>query len=104
MGRERVLAHRKFRNATMPFLVWLLVALNRQRAGANLRRTAMSVLILSPAIRRLTLGAAALTSVSPALAQPVVAQPVVVQPVVVQPVVVAPAPEQIVIVGHYGRL
>ena len=64
----------------------------------------MSVLIFSPAIRRLTLGAAALTSVSPALAQTVVAQPVVVQPVVVQPVVVAPVPEQIVIVGHYGTL
>ncbi|MFL6758873.1 UrcA family protein [Sphingomonas sp.] len=69
----------------------------------------MSVLIFSPAIRRLTLGAAALTSVSPALAQtvvtqPVVAQPVVVQPVVVQPVVVAPAPDEIVIVGHYGAL
>jgi UrcA family protein len=74
----------------------------------------MSVLIFSPAIHRLTLGAAALTFVAPALAQTVVAQPVVVQPVVVQPVVaqpvvaqpvvVAPAPEQIVIVGHYGRL
>ena len=64
----------------------------------------MSVLIFSPAIRRLTLGAAALTFVSPALAQTVVAQPVVVQPVVVQPVVVPPAPEQIVIVGHYGTL
>jgi UrcA family protein len=50
------------------------------------------------------LGAAALTLVSPALAQTVVAQPVVVQPIVVQPVVVAPAPEQIVIVGHYGPL
>jgi UrcA family protein len=63
----------------------------------------MSFLIFSPAIRRLTVGAAALTSVSPALAQTVVAQPVVVQPVV-QPVVVASAPEQIVIVGHYGTL
>ena len=59
----------------------------------------MSVLIFSPAIRRLTLGAAALSLVSPALAQPVVVQPVVVQPVVVQP-----APEEIVIVGHYGTL
>ncbi|MES2327640.1 MAG: UrcA family protein [Pseudomonadota bacterium] len=59
----------------------------------------MSVLIFSPVMRRLTLGAAALAFMSPALAQPVV-----VQPVVVQPVVVAPAPEQIVIVGHYGRL
>src|SRR5437899_8729061 len=104
MGRKLPLAHRKFRNTTMPFVVWLPVALNRQRAGANLRRTAMSVLIFSPAIRRLTLGAAALTFVSPALAQTVVAQPVVVQPVVVQPVVVSPAPEQIVIGGHYGRL
>ena len=64
----------------------------------------MSVLIFSPAIHRLTLGAAALTLVSSALAQTVVAQPVVVRPVVVQPVVVPPAPEQIVIVGHYGRL
>lgn len=64
----------------------------------------MSVPIFSSAIRRLTLGAAALTIVSPALAQPEVAQPVVVQPVVVQPVVVQPAPEQIVIVGHYGKL
>jgi UrcA family protein len=64
----------------------------------------MSFLIFSPAIRRLTLGAAALTSVSPALAQTVVAQPVVVQPVVVQPVVVQQVPEQIVIVGHYGKL
>ena len=53
----------------------------------------MSVLIFSPVIRRLTLGAAALTSVSPALAQTVVVQPVV-----------QPVPEQIVIVGHYGRL
>ena len=43
----------------------------------------MSVLIFSPAIRALALGASALASVSPALAQPVV---------------VAPAPEQIVIV------
>jgi UrcA family protein len=59
----------------------------------------MSFLIFSPVIRRLTVGAAALTSVSPALAQTVVAQPVVVQPVVVQP-----APEEIVIVGHYGTL
>jgi len=49
----------------------------------------MSVLIFSPAIRRLTLGAAALTLVSPARAQPVVVQP---------------APEEIVIVGHYGTL
>jgi UrcA family protein len=64
----------------------------------------MSSLIFSPAIRRITLGAAALTAVSPALAQPVVAQPVVVQPVVVQPVVVQSAPEQIVIVGHYRKL
>jgi UrcA family protein len=63
----------------------------------------MSFLIFSPAIRRLTLGAAALTSVSPALAQTAVVQPVVAQPVVVQPVV-EPVPEQIVIVGHYGRL
>ena len=64
----------------------------------------MSFLIFSPAIRRLTLGAAALTSVSPALAQTVVAPPVVIEPVVVQPVVVQSVPEQIVIVGHYGRL
>ena len=64
----------------------------------------MSVLIFSPAIRRLTLGAAALTLGSQAQAQTVVAQPVVVQPVVVQPVVVQTVPEQIVIVGHYGRL
>jgi len=49
----------------------------------------MSVLIFSSAIRRLTLGSAALTLVSPALAQPVVVQP---------------APEEIVIVGHYGTL
>lgn len=49
----------------------------------------MSVLNFSPAIRKLTMGAAALTLVSPALAQPVVVQPV---------------PEQIVIVGHYSRL
>ena len=64
----------------------------------------MSFLIFSPAIRGLALGALALIPVSPALAQTVVAQPVVVQPVVVQPVVVQPVPEQIVIVGHYGRL
>lgn len=50
----------------------------------------MSVLIFSPTIRRLTLGAAALTLASPALTQPVV--------------VAQPGPEQIVIVGHYGRL
>ena len=49
----------------------------------------MSVLIFSSAIRRLTLGSAALTLVSPARAQPVVVQP---------------APEEIVIVGHYGTL
>ena len=59
----------------------------------------MSVLIFSPAIRRLTLGAVALTSVSPASAQPVIVQPVVVQPVVVQTV-----PDEIVIVGRYRRL
>jgi UrcA family protein len=50
-------------------------------------------------LRGLALGAAAWAFVSPASAQTVVAQPVV-----VQPVVVAPAPEQIVIVGHYGRV
>src|SRR5437763_10927063 len=71
-SRKRTLAPHKFRNATMPFVVCLPVALNRQRAGANSRRTAMSVLIFSPVIRRLTLGAAALTFVSPALAQTVV--------------------------------
>ena len=49
----------------------------------------MSFLILSPAMRRLTLSVAALTFMSPASAQPVPVQPV---------------PEQIVIVGHYGRL
>lgn len=54
----------------------------------------MAVLIFSPVIRKLALGAAALTIASPSLSQTVVAQPVVVQPV----------PEQIVIVGHYGRL
>ena len=48
----------------------------------------MSVLIFSPAIRRLAVGAAALTFMLPAWAQPVV----------------QPVPEQIVIVGHYGRL
>ena len=48
----------------------------------------MSFLIFSP-MRRLTLCAAALSSVSPALAQPVA---------------VPPPPEQIVIVGHYGKL
>lgn len=79
----------------------------------------MSFLIFSPAIRSLMLGAAALTSVSPALAQAVVTQPVVGPPVVAQPVVpppvaaapvvtspvvAQPVPEQIVIVGHYGRL
>ena len=54
----------------------------------------MPVLIFSPVVRRLMMGAAALTFVSPAMAQPVVVQPVVVQPV----------PEQIVIVGHYSKL
>lgn len=49
----------------------------------------MSVLIFPPAIRRLMPGVTALTLISPAAAQPVV---------------VAPAPEQIVIVGHYGKL
>jgi len=49
----------------------------------------MSVLIFSSAIRRLTLGSAALTLVSPARAQPVVVQP---------------ASEELVIVGHYGTL
>ena len=53
----------------------------------------MSFLIFSPAMRRLTrrlpLGAAALTLMSPALAQPVVVQT---------------APDEIVIVGHYGTL
>ena len=63
----------------------------------------MSFLVFSPAICRISVGAAALTLVSPALAQTVVAQPVVVAPVVVQPVV-QPVPDQIVIVGHYGRL
>lgn len=57
----------------------------------------MSVLIFSPVVRRLARGAAALTLASPSL--PSLAQTVVAQPVVVQPV-----PEQIVIVGHYGRL
>jgi UrcA family protein len=64
----------------------------------------MSFRIFSPAVRRLALGATALTLVSPAPAQTVVAQPVVVQPVVVQPVVVQTVPEQIVIVGSYRRL
>lgn len=74
----------------------------------------MSSLIFPPTIRVFTLGAAALTFVSPAsaqtvvaqpvVAQPVVVQPVVVQPVVAQPVVVQPVPEQIVIVGHYRKL
>jgi UrcA family protein len=86
----------------------------------------MSFPIFSPAVRRLTrslpLGAAALAFASPALAQavapvgppPVVVQPVPGQPVVVQPVVpapvvpapvvAAPGPDQIVIVGRYGRL
>ncbi len=64
----------------------------------------MSVLIISPVVRRLAAGAAALSLASPLWAQAVVAQPGVVQPVVAQPVVVQPVPEQIVIVGHYGRL
>ena len=54
----------------------------------------MAVLIFSRVVNKLALGAAALTIASPSLSQTVVAQPVVVQPV----------PEQIVIVGHYGRL
>jgi UrcA family protein len=57
----------------------------------------MSFLNSSPTARRLFPSAAALTLAMPALAQTVVAQPVV-------PVVAAPAPEQIVIVGHYGRV
>jgi len=48
----------------------------------------------------LVLGATALTLGSTALAQTVV----VAQPVVPPPVVVQTAPEEIVIVGHYGRL
>lgn len=64
----------------------------------------MSVLISLPAIGRFALGAVALTVVPPLQAQTIVAQPVVAQPVVVQPVVVQPVPEQIVIVGHYGRV
>ena len=49
----------------------------------------MSVLMFAPAIRRFLPCVTALFLVSPAAAQPVV---------------VAPAPEQIVIVGHYGKL
>ena len=52
----------------------------------------MSFLTHSPAVRRLTIGAAALAFAAPALAQPVV--------VAVPP----PGPEDIVIVGHFGPL
>ena len=54
----------------------------------------MSFTLLTPAVRtlarRFAMGAAALTFVSPVLAQPVAVVP-------------APPPEQIVIVGHYDR-
>jgi UrcA family protein len=53
----------------------------------------------SATLCRLAIGAAAFTSVSPALAQAVVV-PVPPPPAVA----VAPVPDEIVIVGHYGRL
>jgi len=57
----------------------------------------MSFLNFSPAARWLYFGAAGLTFAASALAQPVVTPPVA-------PVVPTPGPDEIIIVGHYGKV